>query len=93
MPFLVTVKQGGKTLVKEVYGRRTSLKVWPFGGDRMGCGGPGLVAECAWPYGATENMVWEGEYLLPAVFSNCAAMPAAYPRPPPYCIPAFPGHF
>ena len=60
VPFLVTVEQDGKTLLKAVYGRRTSPKVWAFGGDRMGCGGPGLVTECAWPYGATENMVWEG---------------------------------
>ena len=25
----------------------------------MGCGA-GLVTECAWPYGASENIVWEG---------------------------------
>ena len=25
----------------------------------MGCGA-GLVSECAWPYGASENILWEG---------------------------------
>jgi hypothetical protein len=60
VPFLVTVKQQGRVLLRKEYGWRATPKLWPFGGTRMGCGGPGLVAECAWPYGATENMVWEG---------------------------------
>ena len=58
-PFKVTVSQGGQVVMEEVFGRRTNLKVWPFGGTRMGCGA-GLVDECVWPYGATEGVVWEG---------------------------------
>jgi hypothetical protein len=58
-PFRVTVEQGGQVVMEEVYGRRSNLKVWPFSGGRMGCG-DGLVAECVWPYGATESVLWEG---------------------------------
>lgn len=58
-PFKVVVEQDGEVVLEEVYGRRSNLKVWPFGGDRMGCGA-GLVAECVWPYGATESVLWEG---------------------------------
>jgi hypothetical protein len=58
-PFKVTIEQAGEVVMEAVYGRRTNLKVWPFGGDRIGCG-TGLVAECVWPYGATEGVVWEG---------------------------------
>ena len=46
-PFLVTVTQHGATLMSKVYGARTNVKTWPFGGDRMGCGA-GLVSECVW---------------------------------------------
>eukprot|EP01046_Picozoa_sp_COSAG06_P020245 COSAG06_NODE_1475_length_9337_cov_6.585733_13_plen_123_part_00 len=55
VPYRVQVAQEGKTVFDNVFGRRTNLKIWPFGGDRMGCGS-GLVAECHWPYGATENV-------------------------------------
>lgn len=68
-PFLVTVSQGTKTLLSRVYGYRESLKVWPFGISRNGrpygnnvstlCQ-PGLVAQCNFPWGSTEDMTWEG---------------------------------
>lgn len=44
-PFKVTVSQGGQVVMQAVYGWRSNLKVWPFGGNRMGCGS-GLVDEC-----------------------------------------------
>jgi hypothetical protein len=62
-------------LFSRVYGQRSSLKVYPFGGARLGpfgngtgasmCGpGRPLVdlqqAECWFPYGSSEQNVWEG---------------------------------
>jgi hypothetical protein len=60
---------------ERIYGQRHSLKVFPFGAARLGptgngtgasmCG-PGrpptdlMQAECWWPYGSTEQCVWEG---------------------------------
>ena len=63
IPFQVTVVQGGKTMFSEVFGRRTNLKIWGFQsgrshGEYLGCGA-GLNTECPWPWGSTENMVWE----------------------------------
>ena len=62
-------------LFERIYGQRHSLKVFPFGSARIGpfangtgqsmCG-PGrpptdlMQAECWWPYGSTEQIVWEG---------------------------------
>lgn len=62
-------------LFERIYGQRNSLKVFPFGSARLGpfgngtgqsmCG-PGrpptdfMQAECWWPYGSTEQIVWEG---------------------------------
>lgn len=34
---------------------------------------PGLVSECVWPYGATENMVWEGVNTTVALTPGVAA--------------------
>jgi hypothetical protein len=68
----VTIEQGGEVLLEYVMGRRTNLKIWPFSsggfeaGWTGGCGAVegswrgGLVTECHWPYGANENIVWEG---------------------------------
>jgi hypothetical protein len=46
------------------YGHRQSLKVQAFGGCPTAVGQPAgrgqLQAECSWPYGTTENVVWEG---------------------------------
>ena len=62
VPFSVEVQQGGAKKFSRVYGRRTNLKVWPFSAGRAkgSLCGPGLQTECCWPWGATENMVWEG---------------------------------
>jgi hypothetical protein len=63
----------GGVLLNQTFGLRESLKVWGYGKAREsghldfdsraglapGCA-PGLVAECKWPWGATENMVWQG---------------------------------
>ena len=58
-PVLVTVSQAGKQLLSRVYGQRSSLKVWGYPyGHNMVCAG--LVAECLWPWGSTDNTVWEG---------------------------------
>ena len=72
VPFKVTVEQGGKKLLEYVMGRRTNLKLWPFSSGGYASGWTGscgavesswsnnLVTECHWPYGATENVLWEG---------------------------------
>jgi hypothetical protein len=60
-PVLVTVSQEGKQLLSRVYGYRESPKVWgvPYGrGNAVLC--PYPTAECVWPWGATDNTVWEG---------------------------------
>ena len=49
-PVALTLRQGSATVYRHVYGRRTSLKVWPGG----------VITSELVPYsGATENMVWE----------------------------------
>ena len=63
-PFKVTVEQpAGTVLLSAVYGLRTTPKVWYYNTRRVHdwsqCR-PGLVGECRWSFGATENMVWEG---------------------------------
>eukprot|EP00039_Didymoeca_costata_P021098 m.343405 g.343405 ORF g.343405 m.343405 type:complete len:1268 (+) comp22801_c0_seq1:126-3929(+) len=74
VPFSVTVTQHNKPVMTRVYGRRSSLKVWGFSYARArgSLCEPGLVTECTWPWGATENMVWEGVN----VTANLAAGPA-----------------
>ena len=60
-PVLVSVAQEGKVLLSRVYGYRESAKVWgvPYGaGNAKLC--PYPTAECVWPWGATDNTVWEG---------------------------------
>eukprot|EP00937_MAST-01D_sp_MAST-1D-sp2_P004985 g4985.t1 len=74
-PFTVTVEQAGAVLVANVtYGLRATPKVWAFAAGRASSAlcGPGLQGECRWPYGATENVVWEGV----GVTANLAAGPA-----------------
>jgi hypothetical protein len=62
VPFNVTITQNGHQIFSRVFGRRETPKVWGFASGRASgeydCG-PGLNSECAWPWGATENMVWE----------------------------------
>jgi hypothetical protein len=67
VPFRVDVSQGGKVLASAVYGLRKTPKVWAFVSGRAPAAdgrspmcGAGLQGECRWPYGATENVVWEG---------------------------------
>ncbi len=50
--FRVRIEQGGHVRLDRVYGARQNLKIWPFGKR--------LQTEVAWPWGATENIVWEG---------------------------------
>lgn len=50
--FRVQVEQAGKVRLDRLYGAREHLKIWPFGKR--------LQTEVAWPWGATENIVWEG---------------------------------
>ena len=63
VPFEVTVVQRGAAVFRATYGRRATPKVWGFQsgraqGEYSGCGA-GLNPECPWPWGSTENMVWE----------------------------------
>ena len=50
--FRVKITQGGTEVFNRLYGARSNLKIWPFGEK--------LKAEVAWPWGADENIVWEG---------------------------------
>lgn len=50
--FRVKVEQGGRGRLDRLYGARDHLKIWAFGKR--------LQKEVAWPWGATENLVWEG---------------------------------
>lgn len=50
--FRLRVEQAGKVRLDRLYGARHNLKIWPFGKR--------LQTEVAWPWGATENIVWEG---------------------------------
>lgn len=62
-PFQVTVEQhGGGVVFTKVYGLRSSLRVWGFGGcgSTMEHGLANLATECRRNYGTSENMVWEG---------------------------------
>jgi len=65
--FKVTVEQGGKTLLSDVYGRRSNPKVWGQKGqgtatfNESGANCAELLnPECVWQWGSVENMVWEG---------------------------------
>jgi hypothetical protein len=50
--FRVRVEQAGKVKLNRLYGARKNLKVWPYW-DR-------LKPEALAPWGAVENVVWEG---------------------------------
>jgi hypothetical protein len=50
--FKVKVEQNGKGLLGRLYGARKNLKIWAFRNK--------LKTELAWPWGAVENVVWEG---------------------------------
>jgi hypothetical protein len=50
--FTLRIEQGGKRRLDRLYGARDNLKVWPF--DKR------LQKEVTWPWGAVENVVWEG---------------------------------
>lgn len=50
--FRVQVRQADRVRLDRLYGARQNVKIWPFGKR--------LQTEVAWPWGATENIVWEG---------------------------------
>ncbi|MHB9106909.1 MAG: beta-galactosidase trimerization domain-containing protein [Armatimonadota bacterium] len=50
--FSIKIEQNGKEVFNQLFGARNNVKVWAFG-ER-------LKAEVAWPWGAVENLVWEG---------------------------------
>jgi len=50
--FRLRVEQGGRLRFDREYGARANPKVWAFGSK--------IQPEVAWPWGATENVVWEG---------------------------------
>lgn len=50
--FRVQIEQGGKTVLDRLYGARENPKIWAFGEK--------LKPEVMWPWGAVENVVWEG---------------------------------
>jgi len=50
--FTIKVEQGGRTVFNKLYGARDNVKIWAFGEK--------YKKEVAWPWGAVENVVWEG---------------------------------
>jgi len=66
MPFRLDIAStaGAAPVFTREYGHREALKAQAFGGCPTAVGqaaGRGqLQAECSWPYGTTENVVWEG---------------------------------
>lgn len=50
--FRLQVQQNGRTVLDRLYGARDNLKIWAFKEK--------LKKEHAWPWGAVENVVWEG---------------------------------
>jgi hypothetical protein len=50
--FRLRVEQGDRVVLDRVYGQRDARKVWAFRS--------GVTDEKAWPWGANENLVWEG---------------------------------
>ncbi len=51
-PFEVRVLQAGKEVFRRVYGRKDRPRIWAFR--------HGLADDVAWPWGANEQIVWEG---------------------------------
>jgi hypothetical protein len=54
--FRLKIEQQGKVRLDRVYGARDNVKIWAFGNK--------LKKEVAWPWGASENIVWEGHDAL-----------------------------
>ncbi|MBI3410160.1 MAG: beta-galactosidase trimerization domain-containing protein [Planctomycetes bacterium] len=50
--FRLVIGQNGKKLLDRLYGSRNNLRIWAFREK--------LKKEVAWPWGADENLVWEG---------------------------------
>jgi len=51
--FRVVIEQHGRIVLDRLYGARKNLKIWPFSQK--------LKTELAWDWGASENVVWEGQ--------------------------------
>ncbi len=54
--FRLVIEQNGKKVLDRLYGSRDNLRIWGFGEK--------LKKEVAWPWGAVENLVWEGHDAL-----------------------------
>ncbi len=50
--FRVEVEQAGRVKLRRLYGSSEQLRIWPFG--------KGLAEDLTWPWGANEQIVWEG---------------------------------
>ena len=50
--FRLVIEQNGKKVFDRLYGSRDNLRIWAFREK--------LKKEVAWPWGAVENIVWEG---------------------------------
>ena len=55
--FRIRIEQGGKKVFDRLYGSRENLKIWAFSQK--------LKADHKWSWGATENIVWEGQARYP----------------------------
>lgn len=54
--FRLVIEQNGKKVLDRLYGSRDNLRIWGFREK--------LKKEVAWPWGAVENLVWEGHDAL-----------------------------
>lgn len=54
--FRLVIEQNGKKVLDRLYGSRNNLRIWGFSEK--------LKKEVAWPWGAVENLVWEGHDAL-----------------------------
>ena len=50
--FRVEIEQAGQVILRRVYGSANNLRLWPFR--------RGLQKDVNWPWGANEQIVWEG---------------------------------
>src|SRR5204863_9815548 len=50
--FRLQVEQNGQNKLDRLYGARDNIKIWAFSEK--------LKKEVAWPWGASETIVWEG---------------------------------
>jgi hypothetical protein len=72
--FRMKIEQAGRVRLDRLYGARDNLKIWAFGKR--------LQKEVAWPWGASENLVWEGHDAYAELASGLAKITLTAGRQP-----------